>query len=137
MAEPPYPTVTFILTRTRGTYPTKDGYVAISALLRYTDVFFQLVGADIPSILEDWTENQSITSESYSLVVDWVKSMTTEEAMELFNTHNMPVAPINTFEMLKKEPQFTEREMLFEHSHPEGFFVPCHWKPNKAIRVTV
>ena len=131
VAEPPYPTVTFPLTRIRGTYPTKDGYVAVSALLRYTDVFFKLVGADIPSVLEDWTENKSISVESYILVIDWIKSMTTEEAMALFNKHNMPAAPVNTFETLEKEPQFTEREMLFEYSHPEGFSYQAIGNPIK------
>lgn len=121
IAEPPYSSIPFPIKRIRGTYPTKDGYIAISALLRYTDVFFQLIGADEPSVLEHWEKNKSISREIYPLIVDWIKNKTTNELMELFDENNMPAAPVNTFEMLENEPQFKERDMLFEYTHEGGF----------------
>jgi crotonobetainyl-CoA:carnitine CoA-transferase CaiB-like acyl-CoA transferase len=131
VAEPPYSTLPFPIKRIRGTYPTKDGYVAISALLKYTDIFFDLVGVDEPKVLDEWNKNKSISHETYPLVVDWIKGKTTKDIMEIFNKHNMPAAPVNTFHMLENEPQFAEREMVFDYNHEKGFKYKAIGQPIK------
>ena len=50
----------FPMKRFRGTYQTLGGYISFNALFHYLEIFVKLVAEDIPEVLDDWTENQSL-----------------------------------------------------------------------------
>jgi crotonobetainyl-CoA:carnitine CoA-transferase CaiB-like acyl-CoA transferase len=112
-----------LLSRTRGPYPTQDGYLA---LVVYTDkhwrAFTQLV--DDPGLLDTdprFASQESRTQNAEDVgryLSQHLASRTTEQWLEALHTADIPACPVNAIEDLFDDPHLKAVGMFEEMDHP-------------------
>jgi crotonobetainyl-CoA:carnitine CoA-transferase CaiB-like acyl-CoA transferase len=105
-----------------GSYKAKDGYVVICTI---TDGQWQNVLKAIRR--EDLSDDERFRTRVLraknmaaveSVVNDWLKDKTVEEALENFKEFQVPCSPVPTFEQVANDPQILHREMIIEVEQP-------------------
>jgi len=105
-----------------GSYKAKDGYVVICTI---TDEQWQNVLKAIGR--EDLSDDERFRTrvlrakhmaEVESVVNEWLKDKTVEEALEAFRKYKVPSSPVPTFEEVVRDPQLMHREMIIEVEQP-------------------
>jgi crotonobetainyl-CoA:carnitine CoA-transferase CaiB-like acyl-CoA transferase len=114
-------------------YKTIDGYVSVSALYHFLETFLEIVGKDIPKVLESWFENKSLTEETHNMVVEWFNNKTNAEVDHLLSQGNIPFSQVYSLSQLREDPQAKERDMFMEYEHPLGF---KYWIITSPIKMT-
>ena len=107
----------------RGAYETKDGYLAVHVpdnilWKRFCETMNR------PDLIDD---ERSATSPARAanheflnpIIQDFLKTMTRDEAVEVFNANGVPVAPVYTAEDVFNDPHVEARGMLMPIDDPE------------------
>ena len=112
-----------LLSRTRGPYPTKDGYLAIVV---YTDRhwrdFSKLIG--LPDLLE--TDDRFRSQESRTrfaqeigaLLAQHLPARTNAEWLAALHAVDIPACPVNSIEALFTDPHLTAVKFFEQADHP-------------------
>ncbi|MBI3964661.1 MAG: CoA transferase, partial [Chloroflexi bacterium] len=106
-----------------GTFPTSDGYVAISA---NQDKFFrklcQAVGhaewVDDPRFKER-SQRVAHRDDLRSLLEETLRTRTTKEWMVVFREYGLAAGPIQTLDQVAVDPQVLHNGMVFPIDHPK------------------
>jgi len=103
-------------------YPTKDGYVRVSAsLLGQWDSLLTAMGRQDLIGLEKYSSiegRQKHIDEIDALVEGWTRTKSTEELIEISNKAHVPCTPIPSFEQVVNDPQLSSRDMIVEVEQP-------------------
>ncbi len=112
-----------LLSRTRGPYPTKDGYLAIVV---YTDkhwrAFSQLV--DCPDLVDTdprFADQETRTQHAEDMgrfLAAHLPRKTTAEWLALLQEVDIPASPVNAIEALFDDPHLAAVKMFGEMTHP-------------------
>jgi crotonobetainyl-CoA:carnitine CoA-transferase CaiB-like acyl-CoA transferase len=112
-----------LMSRTRGPYPTKDGYIA---LVVYTDkhwrAFGQMVGQ--PHIIDEDSrfasqEARTVNAEAAgSFLAGHLPARTTAEWLELLHGADIPVTAVNAIEDLFEDPHLKAVSLFEDIEHP-------------------
>ncbi len=112
-----------LMSRTRGPYPTKDGYIA---LVVYTDkhwrAFGQLVGQ--PDIIDQDArfasqQARTVNAEAAgSFLAGHLQGRTTSEWLELLHGADIPVTAVNAIEDLFDDPHLKAVALFEDIEHP-------------------
>jgi len=117
------------LSPNRRPYKTKDGYICA---LIYTDKqwrsFFSAIGKteqlEKDPRFSSVAERGKHIDEIYGEVSDMIQTRTTAEWMALFNTADIPVAPMHDLESIRQDPHLQATDFFAEENHPtEGKLV--------------
>ena len=134
-----------LATASRRPYATSDGYVC--ALL-YTDrqwkAFFEGLGrldqyAAKPH-LTNFASRRHHYSEVQGIVADVLRSVTTAQALALFERCDIPCAPMNDLDALIDDPHLAAVEFFQTRTHPtEGLIryngIPSRWN-GAALKIS-
>ena len=112
-------------------YQTKDGYISLAALYHFAEAFLEIVGREIPKVLESWEENMAVTQEAHDMIINWFKTKTNEEVDALLTEGKIPFSQVYRLSQLCKDPQAIERGMFVEVEHPLGFTYKITTSPMK------
>jgi len=129
----------------RRPYPTRDGHVCA---LIYTDkhwkAFFKGLGrldqyAASPHLAE-FTSRRQHPDEVYGIITDILGTLTTAEALALFERCDIPCAPMNDLDALIDDPHLAAIEFFQTRLHPtEGRIrysgIPSRWN-GAALKIT-
>ncbi|MDI9596984.1 MAG: CoA transferase [Atribacterota bacterium] len=105
-----------------GSYKAKDGYVVVCTI---TDGQWQNVLKAIGR--EDLSDDERFRSrvlraknmaDVESVMNNWLKDKTVEEALDVFKKFQVPCSPVPTFEEVANDPQILHREMIIEVEQP-------------------
>jgi CoA:oxalate CoA-transferase len=105
-----------------GSYKAKDGYVVVCTI---TDGQWQNVLKAIER--EDLSDDERFRSrvlraknmaDVESVMNNWLKDKTVEEALDVFKKFQVPCSPVPTFEEVANDPQILHREMIIEVEQP-------------------
>jgi crotonobetainyl-CoA:carnitine CoA-transferase CaiB-like acyl-CoA transferase len=120
-----------LLSRTRGPYPTKDGYIAIVVYTnKHWQAFTKLIGC--PELLE--TDERFFTQESRTRYAEDVgrflekhlPARTNAEWLEALVAIDIPACPVNSIEALFEDPHLKAVGFFEEMEHPtEGRLTVC------------
>ncbi len=112
-----------LLSRTRGPYPTRDGYVA---LVVYTDKHWRAFSAFAgqPDLME--TDPRFASQESRTrhaedagrFLSDHLKKRTTAEWLDILHGMDIPACPVNAIDELFDEPHLKAVDFFEEVEHP-------------------
>jgi crotonobetainyl-CoA:carnitine CoA-transferase CaiB-like acyl-CoA transferase len=122
-----------LLSRTRGPYRTRDGYLA---LVVYTDrhwrYFCELVG--LPALFDTdprFASQESRTRHAEDLgrfLAGHLATRTTAEWLEICHAGDIPACPVNTMEDLIEDPHLKAVEFFQQIEHPtEGRLQTCRF----------
>ena len=134
-----------LMSQTRRPYATRDGHVCA---LIYTDkhwkAFFEGLGrldqyAANPH-LADSASRRRHYNEVYGIVADILRTLTTAEALALFERCDIPCAPMNDLDALIDDPHLASVEFFQTKAHPtEGRIrytgIPSRWN-GTALKIT-
>lgn len=112
-----------LLSRTRGPYPTKDGYLAIVV---YSDKHWRAFGAlaGKPDILDAdprFRSQESRTHHAEDVVrflSETLKGRTNREWLDALVAVDIPACPVNTVEALYEDPHLTAVDFFQTMEHP-------------------
>ena len=122
---------TRLLSRTRGPYPTKDGYLS---LVVYTDkhwrAFSRLIGR--PDLLDTdarFKSQETRTRHAEDMgrfLADFLPSRTTKEWLTVLNEVDIPASAVNHIEELFDDPHLKAVQLFADLDHPtEGTVKVC------------
>ncbi len=102
----------------RAPFRMKNGAMAISVVMAFKRV---IMAMDRPDLIMDErfkTEEVRLKKENFDqflkIVREWAKTVTVEEASELFRRYEVPCAKVNSLAELVNKPVLRERKMLVE-----------------------
>jgi crotonobetainyl-CoA:carnitine CoA-transferase CaiB-like acyl-CoA transferase len=104
-------------------YRTKDGFITIAVFVeKFWALLCKVIGE--PQLASDLRYNSTTSrlknrQEVDSLLENKFVSKTTQEWMTLLEREGVPAAPVNTLDMVFKDPQVLAREMVVEVEHPK------------------
>jgi crotonobetainyl-CoA:carnitine CoA-transferase CaiB-like acyl-CoA transferase len=112
-----------LLSRTRGPYPTRDGYLS---LVVYTDAHWKAFSALVgqPDLMErdprfkDQASRTIHAEDMGRFLADHLPRYTTAEWIEKLRAVDIPVSPVNGIADLFEEPHLKAVRMLDELEHP-------------------
>lgn len=112
-----------LLSRTRGPYPTKDGYLAIVV---YSDKHWRAFGAlaGKPDILDADPRFRSQESRTHHaedvgrFLSETLKGRTNREWLDALVAVDIPACPVNTVEALYEDPHLTAVDFFQTMEHP-------------------
>jgi crotonobetainyl-CoA:carnitine CoA-transferase CaiB-like acyl-CoA transferase len=131
-----------LLSRTRGPYPTKDGYLAIVVYTdRHWHAFSKLVG--VPDLLATdprFASQETRTRHAEDMgrfLSTHLPARTNAEWLEILHRVDIPACPVNSIEALFTDPHLTAVGMFEEAEHPtEGSLTvprfPVHFSATPA-----
>jgi CoA:oxalate CoA-transferase len=121
-----------------GSYKAKDGYVVICTI---TDEQWQNVLKAIGR--EDLSDDERFATrvlrtknmaDVESVLHEWLKDKTVEEALAAFQQFKVPCSPVPTFEQVANDPQILHREMIIEVEQPLSGKVKVGGSPYKMSK---
>jgi len=134
-----------LTSETRRPYATSDGHVCA---LVYTDkqwkAFFEGLGRldqyAANSHLHDFVSRRRHVNEVNGIIADILRTLTTAEALALFERCDIPCAPMNDLDALIDDPHLAAVEFFQTHPHPtEGRIryngIPSRWN-GAALKIT-
>ena len=134
-----------LISETRRPYATRDGHVCA---LVYTDkqwkAFFAGLGRldqyAANSHLHDFASRRRHVNEVNGIIADILRTLTTAEALALFERCDIPCAPMNDLDALIDDPHLAAVEFFQTRPHPtEGRIryngIPSRWN-GAALKIT-
>ncbi len=134
-----------LTSESRRPYATRDGHVCA---LVYTDkqwkAFFEGLGRldqyAANSHLHDFAARRRHVNEVNGIIADILRTLTTAEALALFERCDIPCAPMNDLDALIDDPHLAAVEFFQTHPHPtEGRIryngIPSRWN-GAALKIT-
>jgi len=134
-----------LTSETRRPYATSDGHVCA---LVYTDkqwkAFFEGLGRldqyAANSHLHDFASRRRHVNEVNGIIADFLRTLTTAEALALFERCDIPCAPMNDLDALIDDPHLAAVEFFQTRPHPtEGRIryngIPSRWN-GAALKIT-
>ncbi len=134
-----------LISETRRPYATRDGHVCA---LVYTDkqwkAFFEGLGRldqyAANSHLHDFASRRRHVNEVNGIIADILRTLTTAEALALFERCDIPCAPMNDLDALIDDPHLAAVEFFQTRPHPtEGRIryngIPSRWN-GAALKIT-
>ncbi len=134
-----------LTSESRRPYATRDGHVCA---LVYTDkqwkAFFEGLGRldqyAANSHLHDFASRRRHVNEVNGIIADILRTLTTAEALALFERCDIPCAPMNDLDALIDDPHLAAVEFFQTHPHPtEGRIryngIPSRWN-GAALKIT-
>ena len=118
-------------------YKTKDGYISLSALFHFCQVFVKMVGKEVPKVAESWEENMAVTEECHEWIIDWFTTKTNKEADTLLTEAKIPFSQVYGLSNLVNDPQAAVRGMFTEVDHPLGFRYKTTTSPMKMSETPI
>jgi len=120
-----------LLSRTRGPYPTKDGFIAIVVYTnKHWQAFTKLIGC--PEMLQ--TDERFFSQESRTkyaedvgrFLAEHLPARTNAEWLEALVAIDIPACPVNSIEALLDDPHLKAVDFFEEIEHPtEGRLTVC------------
>jgi crotonobetainyl-CoA:carnitine CoA-transferase CaiB-like acyl-CoA transferase len=112
-----------LLSRTRGPYPTKDGYLALVVYTnKHWEAFSALIGQ--PDLLKTdarFKDQESRTQHAQEVghfLSEQLPARTNAEWLELLHKIDIPACPVNAIEDLLTDPHLTAVGFFEEQNHP-------------------
>lgn len=134
-----------LMSETRRPYATRDGHVCA---LVYTNkqwkAFFEGLGRldqyAANSHLHDFASRRRHVNEVNGIIADFLRTLTTAEALALFERCDIPCAPMNDLDALIDDPHLAAVEFFQTRPHPtEGRIryngIPSRWN-GAALKIT-
>lgn len=144
-------------TAPRNIYETEDGYMTMSASNQ--KIFERVANAiDKPELIDDprFEDNSARVENSEPLneeIEEWTKQRTTKEAIEILETHDAIVGPVNNMGDIFEDEQYQARDDFVEVDDPDvgpiktfglvpkfsrtpgevEFLGPCHGEHNEEV----
>ncbi|MGP4079984.1 CaiB/BaiF CoA transferase family protein [Pseudalkalibacillus sp. R45] len=106
-----------------GTFQTKDGHWVV--IVTSSDSTFNRLAKAMNR--EDMLEDERFYTNSVrlkhfdltnSILADWVKSLTRQEAQEILDKYGVPISPINSIKDIFEDKHYQSRENIIEVDHP-------------------
>jgi len=107
-------------------FPTKDGHIVLALSWGLEDQWALFCAKiDRVDLIDDPRfETGPLRTQHHSelepLLIEALRTKTTEEWIKEFEEIDMPCGPINTIDKVAADPQIKAREMLVEISHPQA-----------------
>ena len=105
-----------------GSYKARDGYVVICTITdeQWHNVL-KAIGRE--NLIDDERFRTRVLraknmADVESIVDNWLKDKTVEEALEIFKKFQVPSSSVPTFEQVANDPQILHREMIIEVEQP-------------------
>jgi formyl-CoA transferase len=99
-------------------YKAKDGHVLIYYILSWNQLL-KAIGREDLIGHPDYTLFKILsTLEVDQMIQDWVKTKTTQEAIELLSKEGVTCAPVQTIDEMFKDPQVLARNIFVDAEHP-------------------
>jgi crotonobetainyl-CoA:carnitine CoA-transferase CaiB-like acyl-CoA transferase len=103
-------------------YECKDGFVsmALPTEAQWASLCAVLGKSEWldDATLKDWPARERRGEEIAAVIRDWCKERTKVEIFEIFQTHRMPLAPVNSLVDVLVDPQHAARQHFVTVSHP-------------------
>lgn len=112
-----------LLSRTRGPYPTKDGYLAVVVYTnRHWEAFSKLIGK--PDLMQTDARFRSqetrtqFAQDMGAFLAAELPRRTNAEWLEVLHEIDIPACPVNSIEALTQDPHLTAVKFFEEAEHP-------------------
>lgn len=101
-----------------GVYQTADGWIAVS--LTTTEKLARAFGSAELAALDDPKDAVRQRDRVHQLVVDSLRTMTTEAAMRAFDEQDIWYAPVNDYDVVSTDPQVRHNGIIMDIDHPRA-----------------
>lgn len=101
-----------------GVYKTADGWIAIS--LTTTEKLAAAFDSSELAALNDPKDPVRNRDPVHQLVAKALLTRTTEQAMRVFDQHDIWYAPVNDYEQVESDPQVVHNGVVMEVDHPQA-----------------